>query len=130
MRRYFGILLLFSAVLCSAADQLRQQIVPRPVTVGEPAELVLTVEGKKAPIFAKVPKVSGLEWLGSGSSVQTRIINGHYTGSAERRYSFIVEKPGTYTIPAAAVKVNGRTVMSEPISFTAENATLSITSGG
>ena len=124
MKKNLFRIIFFCTALSYAAVQPDLEIFPSKVIAGEPAELVIAVEANKPPAFVRTPEIEGLVWLGSASSVQSRYINGKYSGKAERRYSFIIEKPGTYTIPQAEITVSGKKIRTKEISFTVEKASL------
>ena len=116
--------LTFAVILQGFAAQLKLQVIPRTVTAGEPAELLLAVESYKAPTVAVMPEIKGLEWLGSASSIRQQLENGKLSTYAERRFSFIIEKPGEYTIPALEVRYGNQKSMTEPFTFTVSKASL------
>ena len=120
MKRFVTAFLILAATLCFAADSVEVLIDPEQISAKEPAELILRSKTSTPPSFVTMPKISGLIWLRSGTSIQQQIINGNFSIIAERRYSFVVEKEGTYTIPATMVNVNRKQVKIKPLTFTAK----------
>ena len=124
MKRFITAFLILAATLCFAADSVEVLIDPEQISAKEPAELILRSKTSTPPSFVTMPKISGLTWLRSGTSIQQQIINGNFSIIAERRYSFVVEKEGTYTIPATMVNVNRKQVKIKPLTFTAKKLDL------
>lgn len=124
MKQISTVILILTAVICAAADTVQMFITPRNPVTGEPAEVVLSSQSATPPAFVKQPAVKGIAWLGSGTSMRQQIINGRRSVSAERRYSFVVEKEGTYTIPETAVQSNGKEIKIKPLTFTVKKASL------
>ena len=98
-----GIVLLNLLLPLAAAEKVEVSVEPRPVRVGEEAYLIIrSTDGtRNQPLGNRLPKVSGLNWLGGAmQSSQTHIINGRRSSVFELRIPFAVDKPGSYTIPA------------------------------
>ena len=93
--------------------------VTEPVRVGMRSELSLIYDGQAIPQFVQLPKVDGLRWIAAGSRQSISEVNGHITRTTMCIYSFTVEKPGTYTIPATEVRAGNRTFTSKAVTFTA-----------
>lgn len=102
--------------------------VSEPVRVGMQSQLSLIYDGNAIPQFVRVPKVDGLRWLSAGSRQSINQVNGNISRTTMCIYTFTVEKPGTYTIPATEVKAGNRTFTSKAVTFTATQPKLA-TSG-
>ena len=93
--------------------------VTEPVQVGMNSQLSLIYDGQAVPQFVQLPKVDGLRWIAAGSRQSINQVNGHISRTTMCVYTFTVEKPGTYTIPAAEVRAGNRTFTSKAVTFTA-----------
>lgn len=92
---------------------------PSVVEVGEQFRLVYSLNRKGMDL--QVPAMDGFERLmgpSVGSSTSISIINGTTTQSVSYTYTYVLEgvKEGTYRIPAATVKVEGKEVHSNELS--------------
>ncbi|MFO7821592.1 MAG: BatD family protein [Lentisphaeria bacterium] len=103
-----GIVLLIAG---NASAVVKAVVSPETLLVGETGQFIVTSDQGVPDEFA-VPQVAGIRW-GMGSSVQMRNINGRTIGRRSRR--FLVEKAGTYIIPAIRVEVDGEMQATEPI---------------
>ena len=93
--------------------------VAEPVRVGMNSTLSLIYDGQAVPQFVDLPKVDGLRWIAAGSRQSINQVNGHISRTTMCIYTFTVEKPGTYTIPAAEVRAGKQTFTSKAVTFTA-----------
>ena len=97
-----GIVLLNLLLPLAAAGKVEVLVEPQPVRVGEEAYLVIrSTDGtRNQPLSNRLPKVSGLSWLGAiQASTREIITKGRSDFAYELRISFAVAKPGSYTIP-------------------------------
>ena len=118
MKKVLTILLLLTMLVCMADDSLQVFLSPKTVSAYEPAQLVLRGKSSTPPKLIEKPKVNGLEWLNASRFVQATVVNGERKNIAEMKYSFVVEKEGTYTIPESWVELDGKKIRIEPITFT------------
>ena len=107
-----------SCVLPTIAQTFRAEVTPNPARTDRPVALTYTLEGGQPeqfiePEFGAAFRVQG----GPNYSSQTRIVNGRTSKSWSASYWLRIERPGTYTVPAAAVRTNDRTLRTEPIAF-------------
>ena len=109
--------LLVAGTMAFAASLVTE--VTEPVQVGMNSELSLIYDGKAIPQFVRLPKVDGLRWIAAGSRQSINQVNGHISRTTMCVYTFTVEKPGTYTIPATEVRAGNRTFTSKAVTFTA-----------
>ena len=91
------------------------------VVSGDQVRLVFTVNSQDIKDF-RAPSIKGFDVLmGPSRSQQSsiQIINGKRTSSSSTAFTYILlaGSPGTYTIPAASVEVNGEKVFSNAISI-------------
>ena len=124
MKRFITIFLLHAAIVCLAANSVEILTHPRQITAKEPAELILRTKASVPPSFVKLPEVPGLTWLGSGTSIQQQYVNGRHSIVAERRYSFVVEKEGSYTIPETTINVNRKQEKIKPYTINVKKSNL------
>ncbi len=109
--------LLVAGTMAFAASLVTE--VTEPVQVGMNSELSLIYDGKAIPQFVRLPKVDGLRWIAARQQESTYKVNGHISRTTMCVYTFTVEKPGTYTIPATEVRAGNRTFTSKAVTFTA-----------
>ena len=105
-----------------AADKVRFVAEAADVVVsGDQVRLVFTVNSQDIKDF-RAPSIKGFDVLmGPSRSQQSsiQIINGKRTSNSSTAFTYILlaGNPGTYTIPAASVEVNGEKVFSNAISI-------------
>lgn len=105
-----------------AADKVRFVAEAADVVVsGDQVRLVFTVNSQDIKDF-RAPSIKGFDVLmGPSRSQQSsiQIINGKRTSNSSTAFTYILlaGSPGTYTIPAASVEVNGEKVFSNSISI-------------
>lgn len=129
MKYLLSLFTLFAALFLFAGE-VQISLYPKTVVAGEPAELILRVNSRTPPEFIRMPDLTGVEWLGSATSQRYQYINGRSTRTAERRYSFVVERPGTYTIPETEVRSGNRRFLTEEFTFRVQQAKFSSRSVG
>ena len=122
MKKYliFGILMV--SFLCRLAAQEVKFVgsTSSPVETGEQFRLIYTLNADGSffigPTMQNFAVVAGPS-ESSSSSVQ--YINGHVMQSASMSFSFILQavKPGTFTLPAASVVVNGKKILSNTVTI-------------
>lgn len=119
------IFLLFSILAAwqvKADDKVRFVAEAADVVVsGDQVRLVFTVNSQDIKDF-RAPSIKGFDVLmGPSRSQQSsvQIINGKRTSNSSTAFTYILlaGSPGTYTIPAASVEVNGKKIFSNTISI-------------
>ena len=120
MKRILSIF--FSLLLISAAadSQTLTAKAPSRVQTGDNFRLTYTLDTQDATDFRVGEIPDGLELItGPYTSTQhsIHIVNGHTTSSSSTTYTIILcaNKPGSYTIPAAHVKVKGNSIASKEV---------------
>lgn len=109
---------------------------PKTVEVGEQFRLQYTVNTDNAREFRVNGIPDALEVLfGPSTSSQSswQMVNGHTSSSSSITYTYLLcaNKKGSYTIPAAHVKVGGKVVSSQPVHITVSgNAARAQQNGG
>ena len=126
MKKFIAILLLLTTLICAADDSLQIILSPKTVVACEPAQLILRGKASRPPRFIEKPKVNGLQWLGVSEFSQQTYVNGDFATIADMRYSFVVEKEGTYTIPESRVEIDGKQIKVAPITFTVKKMELQV----
>ena len=109
--------------LFTAIAQTLTASAPSHVGVGEQFRLTYTVNTQNVSEFRAGDIPDELEVLiGPNRSMQSsyQIINGHTSSSSSITYTYIVvpTKNGTYTIPAAHVIVDGKSIASNTLKIT------------
>lgn len=118
----FLLFTILAAWQVKAADKVRFVAEAADVVVsGDQVRLVFTVNSQDIKDF-RAPSIKGFEVLmGPSRSQQSsiQIINGKRTSNSSTAFTYILlaGNPGTYTIPAASVEVNGEKVFSNAISI-------------
>lgn len=118
----FLLFTILAAWQVKAADKVRFVAEAADVVVsGDQVRLVFTVNSQDIKDF-RAPSIKGFDVLmGPSHSQQSsiQIINGKRTSNSSTAFTYILlaGNPGTYTIPAASVEVNGEKVFSNAISI-------------
>lgn len=118
----FLLFTILAAWQVKAADKVRFVAEAADVVVsGDQVRLVFTVNSQDIKDF-RAPSIKGFDVLmGPSRSQQSsiQIINGNRTSNSSTAFTYILlaGSPGTYTIPAASVEVNGEKVFSNAISI-------------
>lgn len=118
----FLLFTILAAWQVKAADKVRFVAEAADVVVsGDQVRLVFTVNSQDIKDF-RAPSIKGFDMLmGPSRSQQSsiQIINGKRTSNSSTAFTYILlaGSPGTYTIPAASVEVNGEKVFSNAISI-------------
>lgn len=118
----FLLFTIFAAWQVKAANKVRFVAEAADVVVsGDQVRLVFTVNSQDIKDF-RAPSINGFDVLmGPSRSQQSsiQIINGKRTSNSSTAFTYILlaGSPGTYTIPAASVEVNGEKVFSNAISI-------------
>ena len=118
----FLLFTILAAWQVKAADKVRFVAEAADVEVsGDQVRLVFTVNSQDIKDF-RAPSIKGFDVLmGPSRSQQSsiQIINGKRTSNSSTAFTYILlaGSPGTYTIPAASVEVNGEKVFSNAISI-------------
>ena len=118
----FLLFTILAAGQVKAADKVRFVAEAADVVVsGDQVRLVFTVNSQDIKDF-RAPSIKGFDVLmGPSRSQQSsiQIINGKRTSNSSTAFTYILlaGNPGTYTIPAASVEVNGEKVFSNAISI-------------
>lgn len=118
----FLLFTILAAWQVKAADKVRFVAEAADVVVsGDQVRLVFTVNSQDIKDF-RAPSIKGFdELMGPSRSQQSsiQIINGKRTSNSSTAFTYILlaGSPGTYTIPAASVEVNGEKVFSNAISI-------------
>lgn len=118
----FLLFTILAAWQVKAADKVRFVAEAADVVIsGDQVRLVFTVNSQDIKDF-RAPSIKGFDVLmGPSRSQQSsiQIINGKRTSNSSTAFTYILfaGNPGTYTIPAASVEVNGEKVFSNAISI-------------
>jgi len=117
------LLLIFSFIALNVAEVMAQGVsvnVPREVATGENFRLSFEFSTQEVEDFRLGQLPDGLEVL-AGPYTSRRssysIVNGHSSSSSTITYTYTVYagKAGSYTIPAAHAKADGKAVASQPV---------------
>jgi len=131
-------LLLIIGMVCVTAAAVAQTLTgsaPSHVAMGEQFRLTYTVNTQNVSEFRAGDIPDAFEVLiGPNRSVQSsyQMINGHTSSSSSITYTYIVVamKNGSFTIPAAHVVVDGKTIASNSIKITVSGKSQANSGGG
>lgn len=109
-----------SGILHISADNVTfRASAPSVVEVGEKFRIQYSVSSQDVSDFS-YPSFNGFDVIyGPSTSSQSsiQIINGNTTQSSSYTYTFtlMAQKTGTYTVPPASIRVNGKTYQSQSL---------------
>ena len=120
MRRFYSILLTLFAVTITATAQKLVAGAPSHVSVGEQFRLTYTINTQDVDNFRAGNFPDAFEVLmGPSTSRQSsfQMVNGHTTSSSSITFTYIVcaNKNGTFTIPPAQIRCDGKVVKSNSV---------------
>ena len=135
MRRFYLILLTLFAVTLTATAQKLVAGAPSHVSVGEQFRLTYTINTQDVDNFRAGNFPDAFEVLmGPSTSRQSsfQMVNGHTTSSSSITFTYIVcaNKNGTFTIPPAQIRCEGKTLKSNSVKITVSGRQQSQRGGG
>ena len=135
MRRFYLILLTLFAVTLTATAQKLVAGAPSHVSVGEQFRLTYTINTQDVDNFRAGNFPDAFEVLmGPSTSRQSsfQMVNGHTTSSSSITFTYIVcaNKNGTFTIPPAQIRCDGKVVKSNSVKITVSGRQQSQHGGG
>jgi len=92
------------------------------VTIGEAAELTITIEGTTLAKEPVLKEVNGLEIGSSVRSSSTNFINGKYFAKIIYSYEIIALKPGSYTLGPFEMKVKNEKITANAVTLQVNGA--------
>ncbi len=122
MKNLFFLVILWIAGVNAYADDIQFTTnVPEAVVNGEQFKISFTVNSTDVRDF-RAPSISDFEILMGPSCSQqssTQIINGKVSSYASMTYTYVLiaNKVGTFTIPGATIKVDGKDYKSNPVTI-------------
>ena len=135
MRRFYLILLTLFAVTLTATAQKLVAGAPSHVSVGEQFRLTYTINTQDVDNFRAGNFPDAFEVLmGPSTSRQSsfQMVNGHTTSSSSITFTYIIcaNKNGTFTIPPAHIRCEGKTLKSNSVKITVSGRQQSQRGGG
>ncbi len=110
-------------VISMAQDiSVRASVTEPVVTVGEPFEYVIEIQGSVSVESVQMAKVPRVEKQGESQSTSVSIVNGKVSQSRIISYTLVASSEGKLTIPAATVKVEGKLYQTNPVELTVVKA--------
>ncbi len=98
------------------SQEFRATVNRNPVSAGERFQVTYTFEGDGSNFQG--PSFKDFTYIGGPSQSQSiQIINGRMTKSLSYSYVLLAGNPGTYTIPAASILVDGKKIYSNTITL-------------
>lgn len=118
-RSIFAFLLLFSVTLTAWAEATFRASAPSAVVAGQQFRAEYSVTARASGISVDL-EGKGFEVLygpSTSSSSSTSIINGQMSTEVRTTFTYVLqaEKEGTFTLPAATIKVDGKTLTSNTV---------------
>ena len=115
----FSLLLLFFATLTVWAETTFKASAPSAVAVGQQFRVEYVVNTRGSECHANL-EGQGFEVLygpSTSSSSSTSIVNGQISSEVRTTFSFVLlaQKEGTFTLPAATCKADGKTLTSNTV---------------
>ena len=99
------------------AQEFTASVDKNKVTVGEQIELTLTLNGSGAQNL-RMPPLNDFNILsGPNQSTNWQFINGQTSSSVTYSYDLQPRTAGKFTIGAASIDVNGKTLQTQPITI-------------
>jgi hypothetical protein len=95
---------------------------PPRVLVGEPAQLGIVIRGARSAPAPSIPPIPGLDIAYSAPMQSMMSVNGRTSVSITHLYALTARKPGTYTLPALDIVIDGRTYSIPPTTIEAAEA--------
>ncbi len=115
------------ATVSHGAPSVSASLDARRFSVDQAATLTITINDADGTI-AELPRVDGLDFQQRGRSSRHQIINGSLSSSVATFFLVQALRPGTFTIPPIAVTVDGKRLLTEPISFEVTSAAAGVPS--
>ncbi len=120
MNKSLKILVTLLAISVSLLAQEARMTASAPSTVGVGQQFSVSYEINARPSDFKAPTFRNFNFLGGpsqSSSSSTQVINGQMSRSVSITYTYYLSAPaeGTFTIPAATCKVDGKTITSNTL---------------
>lgn len=114
-----SIALLLSVTFAAFAQQAQfsSKASSTRVGAGEPFQIQYTIDNAQNISGFQPPEFHGFSILSQSQSNSTSIINGQMSQSISFIFILSAASPGNYTIPGAKARINGNTLMSNPISI-------------
>lgn len=121
--RYILYIMVWALCMVCGGTEVRAQIAvqaPSRVSAGQNFQVAYTLHTQEVDDFRLPDGPSALQLLaGPYTSQQSsyQFVNGHSSSSSSVTftYTFCATKEGSFTLPAAHAKVNGRTITSRPV---------------
>ncbi|MCB1229503.1 MAG: protein BatD [Verrucomicrobiae bacterium] len=113
-----GLAAIFTGLSATSAAEVSVQIQPKTFPTGRGGQLSVTVTGGKfdGTPSPRVPDDVILRPYGTSQNIQ--LINGQLSQSITQNFIVSAREPGDYTIPSFEVRVNGKILKTDPVSFT------------
>lgn len=118
--RKLGLIYIFLMLASLLKAQTVTVSAPSSVSTGENFRIAYTVSTQDVDEFRAGNIPAGIEVIAgpyTSSQSSFQMVNGHTSSSSSITYTYTLyaEKPGTYTIPAAHVRIGGHTVASKVV---------------
>jgi BatD DUF11 like domain len=113
-RRAAVALLAASALAVPAGAQgIRATVDRTEATMDDQIVLTVTVEGSQSA-QPSLPELPDFQVYPRGQSTQIQLVNGQMSASISHLFALVPSHPGTFTIGAATVSIDGQTFHSQP----------------
>lgn len=97
---------------------VRASVSETTVTVGEPFEYIIEIQGSAGVESVQLGKLSGVEKRGESQSTSVSIVNGRISQSRVISYTLIARQEGKLTIPPATLRIDGKSYQTNSVEVT------------
>jgi len=118
----FIVLMALPTMTIAQEISVRASVTETVVTMGEPFEYVIEVQGSVHVEAVQMGKVPRIEKQGESQSTSVSIVNGKVSQSRVISYTLVANSEGKLTIPATTVKVEGKIYQTNPVELTVVKA--------
>ncbi|MDW8464995.1 MAG: BatD family protein [Chloroherpetonaceae bacterium] len=104
--------------VCAQDISVRASVSETTVSVGEPFEYQIEIQGSASVESVQLGKLSGVEKYGESQFTSVSIINGRISQSRVLSYTLIARQEGKLIIPPATLRIDGKTYQTNPVEVT------------
>ncbi|MBO5990116.1 MAG: BatD family protein [Lentisphaeria bacterium] len=118
-RTILVLLLVCGAILKVCGFTATAKISPRSMLAGEPGVISISCDAQEEMDF-DLPEIKGINWMRNRVSTSRSYssVNGKVTRAVTKSVYFTVSAPGSYEVPAIAVRAGKQKAYTSPVKFT------------
>jgi hypothetical protein len=122
MQRWIAVFAAVAITVAAHAQDVSAFLSSETTAVGMPVQLTIQVTGARGASLPRTIDVDGLEIVQRGQQTEFRIQNFRQTFSTSYIYIVVPRKPGTMQIPSLSVKIEDKTLKTQPLSLHVETS--------